>query len=99
MNPPLYIVVFSIFKISLVFLERKIILFIYFHNITKGQEIVPCPYIVVLRAILFLTHVLLYTLLVLSQVESDTPTAKARWVLMYIDFQIYSKAYKTNLFP
>lgn len=31
--------------------------------------------------------------------ETDTPTAKARWVLMYIDFQIYSKAYKTNLFP
>lgn len=31
--------------------------------------------------------------------KSDAPTAKARWVLMYIDFQIYSKAYKTNLFP
>ena len=28
----------------------------------------------------------------------DTPTAKARWVLNYVDFQIYSKAYKTNLF-
>ena len=27
---------------------------------------------------------------------SDTPTAKARWVLIYIHFQIYSKAYKTN---
>lgn len=31
--------------------------------------------------------------------KSDTPTAKARWVLMYIHFQIYSKAYKTNEFP
>ena len=31
-------------------------------------------------------------------VYSDTPTAKARWVLNYVDFQIYSKAYKTNLF-
>ena len=30
---------------------------------------------------------------------TDTPTAKARWVLMYIHFQIYSKAYKTNEFP
>ena len=29
----------------------------------------------------------------------DTPTAKARWVLMYIHFQIYSKTYKTNEFP
>ncbi len=29
---------------------------------------------------------------------SDTPTAKARWVLIYIHFQIYSKAYKTNDF-
>ena len=27
---------------------------------------------------------------------SDTPTAKARWVLIYIHFQIYSKTYKTN---
>ena len=27
---------------------------------------------------------------------ADTPTAKARWVLIYIHFQIYSKAYKTN---
>ena len=27
---------------------------------------------------------------------ADTPTAKARWVLMYIHFQIYSKVYKTN---
>ena len=35
--------------------------------------------------------VLLYT-------APDTPTAKARWVLMYIHFQIYSKAYKTNEF-
>lgn len=26
---------------------------------------------------------------------TDTPTAKARWVLIYIHFQIYSKAYKT----
>nr|DAJ93791.1 MAG TPA: hypothetical protein [Bacteriophage sp.] len=30
--------------------------------------------------------------------HSDTPTAKARWVLIYIHFQIYSKAYKTNEF-
>ena len=30
---------------------------------------------------------------------ADTPTAKARWVLMYIHFQIYSKVYKTNEFP
>ena len=30
--------------------------------------------------------------------SADTPTAKARWVLNYIDFQIYSKVYKTNLF-
>ena len=30
---------------------------------------------------------------------TDTPTAKARWVLMYIHFQTYSKAYKTNEFP
>lgn len=51
------------------FLKRKIILFICFHNITKGQGIISCPYIVVFRAILFLTHVLLYTLFVLSQVE------------------------------
>ena len=30
---------------------------------------------------------------------SDTPTAKARWVLIYnIHFQIYSKVYKTNEF-
>ena len=29
-------------------------------------------------------------------ITSDTPTAKARWVLIYIHFQIYSKAYKTN---
>ena len=28
--------------------------------------------------------------------RADTPTAKARWVLIYIHFQIYSKAYKTN---
>lgn len=30
--------------------------------------------------------------------KSDTPTAKARWVLIYIHFQIYSKAYETNEF-
>ena len=30
--------------------------------------------------------------------SADTPTAKARWVLIYIHFQIYSKAYKTNKF-
>ena len=29
---------------------------------------------------------------------ADTPTAKARWVLIYNHFQIYSKAYKTNKF-
>ena len=29
---------------------------------------------------------------------ADTPTAKARWVLIYNHFQIYSKAYKTNDF-
>lgn len=28
----------------------------------------------------------------------DTPTAKARWVLIYVNFQIYSKIYKTGLF-
>ena len=28
--------------------------------------------------------------------KTDTPTAKARWVLIYIHFQIYSKAYETN---
>ena len=28
----------------------------------------------------------------------DTPTAKARWVLIYIHFQIYSKVYETNEF-
>ena len=36
--------------------------------------------------------------LVLYNTLSDTPTAKARWVLIYIHFQIYSKAYKTNKF-
>ena len=30
---------------------------------------------------------------------TDTPTAKARWVLMYVHFQMCSKAYKTNDFP
>ena len=30
--------------------------------------------------------------------DSETPTAKARWVLEYLNFQIYSKVYKTNLF-
>lgn len=29
---------------------------------------------------------------------TDTPTAKARWVLIYIHFQIYSKVYETNEF-
>ena len=37
------------------------------------------------------------SLLVLGY-PTDTPTAKARWVLIYIHFQIYSKAYKTNKF-
>ena len=31
--------------------------------------------------------------------QTDTPTAKARWVLMYVHFQMCSKAYKTNDFP
>ncbi len=31
-------------------------------------------------------------------VVTETPTAKARWVLEYLNFQIYSKVYKTNLF-
>ena len=35
---------------------------------------------------------------IITQQEPDTPTAKARWVLIYIHFQIYSKAYKTNKF-
>ena len=30
--------------------------------------------------------------------SADTPKAKARWVLIYIHFQTYSKAYKTNKF-
>ena len=30
--------------------------------------------------------------------DADTPMAKAHWVLIYIHFQIYSKAYKTNEF-
>ena len=30
--------------------------------------------------------------------RSDIPTTKARWVLIYIHFQIYSKVYKTNKF-
>ena len=30
--------------------------------------------------------------------DADTPTAKARWVLIYIHFQIYSKVYETNEF-
>ena len=37
-----------------------------------------------------------YEALVLYNTLSDTPTAKARWVLIYIHFQIYSKTYKTN---
>lgn len=28
----------------------------------------------------------------------DTPTYKEHWVLIYIHFQIYSKAYETNEF-
>ena len=31
--------------------------------------------------------------------NTDTPTAKARWVHMFIHFQIYSKVYKTNELP
>ncbi len=30
---------------------------------------------------------------------TDTPTAKARWVLIYMNFQICSKVYKTDSFP
>nr|DAL48156.1 MAG TPA_asm: hypothetical protein [Caudoviricetes sp.] len=30
---------------------------------------------------------------------TDTPTAKARWALIYMNFQIYSKVYKTDSFP
>ena len=30
--------------------------------------------------------------------SADTPTAKARWVLIYIHFQMCSKAYKTDEF-
>ena len=61
----LYIVVFSIFKISLVFLERKIILFICFHNITKGQGIISCPYII-LGADRFLIPALSLTVVILT---------------------------------
>ena len=31
-------------------------------------------------------------------IVAETPMAKARWVLEYLNFQIYSKEYKTNLF-
>ena len=34
----------------------------------------------------------------IGKLSTDTPTAKARWVLIYIHFQIYSKVYKTNEF-
>ena len=34
----------------------------------------------------------------INQAESDTPMAKAHWVLIYIHFQICSKAYETNEF-
>ena len=34
----------------------------------------------------------------LTVAHSDTPTAKARWVLIYIHFQIDSKVYETNEF-
>ena len=37
-----------------------------------------------------------YTANKMAEDITDTPTAKARWVLIYIHFQIYSKAYKTN---
>lgn len=30
--------------------------------------------------------------------RTDTPTAKAHWVLIHIHFQIYSKAYETSEF-
>lgn len=84
---------------SLVFLKRKNYSIYLFpqHNKRTGYNSLSLHRGV--SSCIFLTHALLYTLFVLSQVESDTPTAKARWVLMYIDFQIYSKAYKTNLFP
>lgn len=37
-------------------------------------------------------------ILIMQIISSDTPTAKARWVLIYADFQVCSKAYKTGLF-
>ena len=36
--------------------------------------------------------------LMIILMRPDTPTAKARWVLIYIHFQIYSKAYETDEF-
>ena len=35
---------------------------------------------------------------IIDTISADTPTAKACWVLIYIHFQIYSKAYKTDEF-
>ena len=32
----------------------------------------------------------------LTHSDSDTPTAKARWVLIYVNFQIHSKVHKTD---
>lgn len=68
-NSPLYIVVFSIFKISLVFLKRKnysIYLFPQHNKRTGGN---PLSIHRGVSSYIFLTHVLLYTLFVLSQVE------------------------------
>lgn len=42
--------------------------------------------------------ILLFQIQELNLYITDTPTAKARWVLIYIHFQTYSKAYKTNEF-
>ena len=44
------------------------------------------------------TYFVNYKPIHMSDSLTDTPTAKARWVLIYINFQIYSKAYKTDLF-
>lgn len=35
-------------------------------------------------------------LLKMNEISSDTPTAEAHWVLIYIHFPIYLKAYKSK---
>nr|DAV67070.1 MAG TPA: hypothetical protein [Caudoviricetes sp.] len=53
---------FSLYlKYLLCFWKEKIILFICFHNITKGQEVIPCPYIVVFRAIFFNSCIIIHS--------------------------------------